>query len=99
QIVVSLDRARCEAAARGHDWQREALLYVVHGVLHLLGHDDAAVRRRAAMHRLEDDILIRLGVGPVYDGAAGAATIRRKSPAHRKKAGARRTGGRTRHTS
>jgi ssRNA-specific RNase YbeY (16S rRNA maturation enzyme) len=35
----------------------EALRYVVHGLLHLLGHDDATAAGRAAMRRLEDRYL------------------------------------------
>src|SRR5205823_626563 len=63
QIVISLDTARREARLRGHAWRHEILLYVVHAVLHLLGHDDHRAADRAAMHRLEDRILDDLGIG------------------------------------
>jgi probable rRNA maturation factor len=42
EIVVSLDTARRQAAAAGHDEARELAELVLHGTLHLLGygHDD-----------------------------------------------------------
>jgi rRNA maturation RNase YbeY len=60
EIVVSRDTARREARARGHSPRREALLYVVHGVLHLLGYDDARPAGRRRMNRLQAEILSRL---------------------------------------
>ena len=39
QIVVSLDTARRQAAEMGHSEARELHELVLHGVLHLLGHD------------------------------------------------------------
>jgi ssRNA-specific RNase YbeY (16S rRNA maturation enzyme) len=42
------------------------LLYAVHGTLHLCGHDDRTAREYRIMHRTEDDLLTRLGVGPVF---------------------------------
>jgi len=67
EIVVSMDTAAREAAARGHHEDAELALYAVHGTLHLLGHDDAGETDAAEMHRLEDDILSSLGFGYVYD--------------------------------
>ena len=48
EVLVSAETARREAAARGHPAYDELLLYAVHGVLHLVGHDDhePADRRR-----------------------------------------------------
>lgn len=39
EIVVSLDTARRQAADQGHDELRELEELVLHGTLHLLGHD------------------------------------------------------------
>jgi rRNA maturation RNase YbeY len=41
EIVVSLDSARRQAEELGHDEVRELEELVLHGVLHLLGHDHA----------------------------------------------------------
>lgn len=65
-ILVCVDEARRQAAARGHSVERELLLYVVHGVLHCLGHDDHDEAGAAAMHAREDEILGAIGVGATY---------------------------------
>ena len=40
-VVVSLDAAVCHASRRGHSARREVAALLIHGVLHLLGHDHA----------------------------------------------------------
>ena len=49
----------------------EVLLYALHGVLHLCGYDDRTDRDFAAMHRREDEILERLGVGAIFRAGDG----------------------------
>jgi probable rRNA maturation factor len=65
-IVVCLDEADRQAASRGHAVERELLLYVVHGLMHCLGHDDHEEAACARMHAAEDAVLTAIGVGPVY---------------------------------
>jgi probable rRNA maturation factor len=65
-ILVCFDEASRQASARGHAVSRELLLYIVHGVLHCLGHDDHDPAAAARMHAEEDRVLAALGVGPVY---------------------------------
>jgi probable rRNA maturation factor len=50
EVVASAETALREARARGLDPRGELLLYVAHGVLHLLGWDDDTPRSRAAMN-------------------------------------------------
>lgn len=38
-VIVSIDTARRQAEERGHPLQREVQILLVHGILHLLGHD------------------------------------------------------------
>jgi probable rRNA maturation factor len=42
------------------------LLYSLHGMLHLCGFDDRTEPDFRRMHQTEDEILTRLGVGPVF---------------------------------
>lgn len=70
-VVVCIDEARRQAQSRGHTLRHEALLYAVHGLLHLLGEDDQDPDSFAQMHRREDEILTQLGVGPVFDREPG----------------------------
>lgn len=65
-ILVCIDEAHRQSDPFGYPVVRELLLYVVHGVLHCLGWDDHDEAESAAMHRLEDEVLTALGVGPVY---------------------------------
>lgn len=61
-VVISLPRARAQARAAGHPLQAELQLLVVHGLLHLLGHDHAAAADRARMWTAQDAILKELGL-------------------------------------
>jgi probable rRNA maturation factor len=61
-ILLSLPRAETQARAAGHPLADEAQLLVVHGVLHLLGHDHAKVRDKAKMWKAQAEILKSLGL-------------------------------------
>lgn len=61
EVVVSMDTARREARARGVTPLAELMLYVVHGVLHLMGHDDHAPVAARRMHARTLAILAALG--------------------------------------
>lgn len=62
EVVVSVDRARAEAAERGLPFERELVLYAVHGTLHLCGFDDHEDDDVAAMRAAEAAVLDRLGL-------------------------------------
>ena len=64
EVYVDLDTAAERAPEFGVTMAHEALRYVAHGVLHLVGHDDATEAERAAMRVLEDRYLAAAGVGP-----------------------------------
>ena len=61
EVYVSVERARAEARARGISPEGELALYVVHGCLHLCGHDDRRPAARARMRAAERAVLSRLG--------------------------------------
>ncbi len=50
-IAISVDRAREQAADYGHDLMTEIRVLLLHGVLHLVGHDHASDRGK--MRRVE----------------------------------------------
>jgi probable rRNA maturation factor len=62
EVVASGETARREARARGHDPADELLLYVVHGVLHLLGFDDHGAVARKKMRAAERAALRAAGI-------------------------------------
>jgi probable rRNA maturation factor len=61
-VVISLKRATEQAEERGHAVEAEMQLLVVHGVLHLLGHDHAGVDEKNRMWAAQIEALERLGV-------------------------------------
>lgn len=65
-IIICLNEATRQAKTRGHTVEHELLLYIVHGMLHLVGHDDHDPDAAAVMHRREDEILAKIGIGPIY---------------------------------
>jgi probable rRNA maturation factor len=67
EIYVCVPVARRRSRELGTQLQRELLLYSLHGLLHLCGFDDRTAVQYQRMHRMEDLILRRLGVGAVFD--------------------------------
>lgn len=64
-ILISIPRAQAQAEAAGHPLEAEVQLLVVHGVLHLLGHDHARAKEKARMWKAQAEILERLGLGHI----------------------------------
>ncbi|MBV6397271.1 MAG: Endoribonuclease YbeY [Anaerolineales bacterium] len=64
-ILLSLSRAKQQANAAGHSIAEECQLLVVHGVLHLLGHDHAHARQKKKMWKAQGKILEILDLGHV----------------------------------
>lgn len=54
ELYICLDDAKAQAREFKTDWREEVVRYVVHGVLHLCGYDDHAVKRRREMKREEN---------------------------------------------
>ena len=61
-VIISYPRALEQSAAAGHAVMDELRLLVVHGVLHLLGHDHAEPEEKARMWAAQNEILRGLGV-------------------------------------
>jgi probable rRNA maturation factor len=64
-ILISIPRAQVQANAAGHPLESEVQLLVVHGVLHLLGHDHADPDEKARMWKAQSEILANLGLGNI----------------------------------
>jgi probable rRNA maturation factor len=61
-VIVSFSRAESQAAEADHDAQAELQLLVIHGLLHLLGHEDSTVGERDRMWAAQAEILRSLDV-------------------------------------
>jgi probable rRNA maturation factor len=65
-ILISYERANTQASAAGHSTEAELQLLVVHGVLHLLGHDHADPEEKTQMWSDQSEILRQLGLENIH---------------------------------
>lgn len=63
-IAISIETARKQAGDLGHSCETEILVLVVHGLLHLLGHDHEPPCDPTPMREEEARLIGRLGVEP-----------------------------------
>lgn len=60
EMFVCVDEAVAQARRFRTSWQSEVVRYLIHGILHLLGHDDHRAEDRRRMKRAEDRLLHQL---------------------------------------
>lgn len=60
-VIISYPTAREQAQAGGHPIEAELQLLVVHGVLHLLGHDHDTAAEKNVMWKAQTAVLKKLG--------------------------------------
>ncbi len=60
ELYVCPDVAAREAATRGLPYERELVLYIVHGLLHMTGFDDLVPEKKRKMRRAEHRVMTRL---------------------------------------
>ena len=53
ELFICPEVAVLQAGEFGTDWRSELVRYVIHGILHLLGHDDLEAAARRKMKRVE----------------------------------------------
>lgn len=56
-IIISVDRARSQSKIFGTSFKDEMELYIIHGVLHLLGCDDETAAARKTMRKKEKELM------------------------------------------
>lgn len=59
-IAVSLDAAKRQAKIFNSSVKKELRLYVIHGVLHLLGYDDKTSKSRRRMESIQNKLLEKI---------------------------------------
>jgi len=70
-LVISVETAARQAEALGHPLAAELRVLLVHGLLHLLGHDHQGPVERAEMAAAEDALLAALPAGPQWPTSTG----------------------------
>jgi probable rRNA maturation factor len=71
EIIICSTIASARSRRLAHPLAHELLLYAIHGLLHLSAFDDRTASTFAAMHAKEDEILTRIGIGPIFGTGAG----------------------------
>ena len=66
QVIVSAETAVRNAAEYGWSPEDEMLLYLVHGMLHLIGHEDTTEESRRMMRAQERAYLAQFGLTPPW---------------------------------
>jgi len=61
EILISVETARRQARAYRTSFEHELRLYLLHGLLHLRGFNDAKPAGRARMKRIQEKIVARAG--------------------------------------
>ena len=61
-LVISVERAREQAADYGHSVRREVACLTVHGMLHLLGYDHMEEADRLEMEKEQRFVMEKLGI-------------------------------------
>lgn len=67
EIIASSEYAAREAVRYGWTTDDELLLYVIHGCLHLIGHDDTTPEGKQAMRQAEAKLLAEFGLAHRFD--------------------------------
>ena len=65
-ILISVPRADDQAGAAGHALEEEVQLLIVHGTLHLLGHDHAEAEDKSIMWAAQAEVLARIGLSKIH---------------------------------
>jgi probable rRNA maturation factor len=72
-LIVCVDEAKRRSDELGHPIEHELTLYCVHGALHCLGYNDLDPESHTRMHAREDELLSKIGLGPIYAKRANGA--------------------------
>lgn len=57
EVILSVETARREAAARKISFKEEMLRYAVHGFLHCMGYEDSTAAKRKGMFKIQERAL------------------------------------------
>ena len=76
EFFICVDEAVAQAKYFQTSWQSEIVRYLIHGVLHLLGHDDHLAAARRSMKHEENRLLAELSRKFCLAQIAGASKLR-----------------------
>ena len=74
-LVISMETASRQATERGHPMDAELRILLVHGLMHLLGHDHLDASERAEMAAAEDELLAALPAPAEWPTSSGLVSL------------------------
>jgi len=74
-LVISVETAARQAKERGHSVEAEVRILLVHGLMHLLGHDHMEAEERTLMAQAEDALLAALPAHPQWPKSSGLVSL------------------------
>ena len=74
-LVISLETAQRQANERNHPMAAEMRILLVHGLLHLMGHDHIEAMERQKMAKAEDSLLAALPSHPDWPTTSGLIVL------------------------
>lgn len=77
EILIAPRQAQKYAAAHALPYREELSRYVVHGLLHWLGHEDRTKPQQQRMRRMEDGLLVACGIDVQNATRRSARSVRR----------------------
>ena len=80
-VVICADRAREQAEAFGHSFERELIYLFVHSIHHLLGYDHMTEEDKAEMRPREEAVMEELGITRGEAAPEEPAEERKEAPA------------------
>ncbi|MBP7088113.1 MAG: rRNA maturation RNase YbeY [Candidatus Omnitrophica bacterium] len=57
EVIISVEEALKASEDSGYNWEKEIILYLVHGILHLIGYNDVTRSAKKIMERQQKKIL------------------------------------------
>ncbi|MCM8826225.1 MAG: rRNA maturation RNase YbeY [Candidatus Omnitrophica bacterium] len=57
EVIVSVEEALVNSKVYGTDWKEEIILYIIHGLLHILGYDDNSIKNKKIMEAKQRELL------------------------------------------
>jgi len=60
EVIISLDQTKSNANRFGNSFDDELYLYVIHGILHVLGYEDTSAKKKKIMFALQNELFNKI---------------------------------------
>jgi len=60
EVIISVERAVKVCEKYGNNWEDEFTIYLIHGILHILGYDDMTPAKKRVMFKKQNEIFKKI---------------------------------------